>query len=204
MRFFLFSALVLCASCRSAYKGLEREDVARPCAAGVDAPFLTSWYKASVDVYGHHLSGLLLVKNIAPGEYRVVLTSEAGVTLFDMAISSDGSFEVKRIIRQMDRKPVIEVLRKDFMLLLRLPFASGQTEVFRRDDELFVAATEKNETAYFITDKDCASLRRLEWASARKTKVTIALTGPYKAPESALIRHHTFDMVIKLKKIERE
>lgn len=166
--------------------------------------FQTAWYAATVDVYGKHMSGLLLIKNMADGRFRTVLTNEAGVTFFDFEFSRDGAFEVKKVIKQLDRKPVLNTLRDDFSLILLIPFKAGSLERFEKDDEIFVASRRKNGIAYFITGPDCASLRRLEWASKRKPKVTISLSGEYSQPVTAAITHHNFDMVINLKKIEKE
>lgn len=172
--------------------------------AKFEKDFETAWYSATVDVYGKHLSGLLLVKNMGDGNVRTAFTNEAGVTFFDFQFSRDGNFEVKKVIKQLDRKPVINTFRDDFSLLLLLPFKGRSLQRYERGDEIFLASRQKNESAYFITDRECASLRRLEWASKRKPKVSILLTGEYNQPETAAITHHTFDMVINLKKIEKE
>jgi hypothetical protein len=164
----------------------------------------TSWYSATIDVYGKHLSGLLLVKNMEDGRFRTVFTSEAGVTFFDFEFKGFDGFRVHKVIPQLDRKAVINTLRKDFALMLRLPFTSSRLEVFRLEDEILTAAPQKNGTAYFITDTECASLRRLEWASKGKRVVSIVVEGPYEQPVSMQIDHHNFNMTIRLKKISRE
>jgi hypothetical protein len=203
-KYLLFSAAALLSSCKSEYKALRPSPATENCFAKFDHEFETAWYSATIDVHGHHLSGLLLIKNAGQDTYRIVFTSEAGVTFFDFQFSDNGDFRVKKIIKQIDRKPVISVLRHDFALLLRLPFKTGPLLRYEGGDEAFMAAKGKNGTSYFITDRDCASLHRLEIGSARKRKVTLEMKGLYDQPEGIEITHHTFDMVIKLKKIERE
>jgi VCBS repeat-containing protein len=203
MRYLLCSILLFAVSCKSEYKGLQAVSSNPKCISKFTGGFETGWFKATVDVYGHHLSGLLLIKNSGQGDYRTVLTSEAGVTLFDFAFAADGGFQVKKIIKQMDRKPVINTLREDFSLLLRIPFRHGKFTVQTMGDEVYTGAGSKKETAYLVTDKNC-SLKRLEVGSKRKRKVSILVNGAYDSPEALEINHHTFDMVIKLRKIERE
>ena len=204
MRFLLFSLVVMFCSCRSEYKTLQTSSSTANCMDNFAREFETAWYAATIDVYGKHLSGLLLIKNMGDETFRTVFTNEAGVTFFDFEFSRDSAFRVKKVIKQLDRKPVINTLRDDFSLILLLPFKGPAPQRLERDDEIFLASRRKNETAYFITDRDCASLRRLEWASKRKPKVTISLTGEYSQPLTAAITHHNFDMVINLKKIEKE
>jgi hypothetical protein len=205
MKYFLFSILFFIISCKSDYSGLRQSNIAAGCfdAHGRDE-FNTSWYSTAIDVYGRHLSGLLFIKKMGDGSYRTVFTNEAGVTFFDFEFDPEGAFAVKRIIKQLDKKAVINTLRDDFSLLLGIPFRKGPVTGYVQNEEIFFAAKQKSEIAYFITDRDCASLRRLELASKRKKKVSIHIKGNRSEPETIEIRHHTFDMIISLKKIERE
>jgi hypothetical protein len=167
--------------------------------------FETSWYHASVDVMGRHISGLLLIKNMADSAQRIVFTNETGLTYFDFGFSKDGKFKVFNIIKQLDRGPIIQTLQKDFRLILGLQFRDASYEVAIRDDEVFYGVRQKSETAYFITTKDCASLRRLELGSDRKRKVTVLVSGDgYPQPDNIELVHNTFDMQIKLTRFDKE
>lgn len=206
MRYLLFSALCFfCWSCSSDYRYMTSVGGNSTCAVKLaPAQFKDSWYHASVDVVGRHISGLLLIKNMPDSAYRVVFTNEAGVTFFDFGFANDKSFKVHSIISQLNKKPVIETLRKDFELILGLPFRSGPYETFAMNDEIFFGVRQKKEMAYFITSKDCASLRRLELGSTRKRKVTVKLIGKqYPAPEKIELVHNTFKMQITLTRFEK-
>jgi hypothetical protein len=203
MKYLLFSMLLSCLACRSDYDGLHSSNAGRNCAELFNIPFKTSWYSASIDVYGKHLSGLLLIKEL-DGNYRTVFTNEAGVTFFDFEFSKEGSFSVKRVIRQLDRKAVINVLRDDFSLLLRIPFNTTVLERMEDDDEIFYMSRSEDGRAFIVTDAACSSIKRLESGSKRSRKVSILLRGEYFQPGDIKIDHHTFDMTIGLKKIERE
>jgi hypothetical protein len=88
--------------------------------------------------------------------------------------------------------------------MLGLPF-QGMPEVLQQGDEFYYRYNQKKEAAYFITDRDCASLQRMELGSSRKRKVTVKLSGnEVEAPDSVSIHHHTFGMDIRLKKIVKE
>ena len=44
-------------------------------------------YKTGANIYGHYLSGLLLIKPAANDDYRIVFTNEVGVKFFDFESS---------------------------------------------------------------------------------------------------------------------
>ena len=204
MRFLLCSIFLTVTACTSSYRGMTPATGKDLCAQRMKPDGIASgWFTAGVDVMGRRISGLLVIKKIEDGETRVVMTSEAGVTFFDFGFKPGGEFKVHRIIPQLDRKVVINLLRDDFGLLLGIPFREKPIEARTLNDELYFAAPQKKETAYFITDPDCSTLLRLERASSRKRLVSITFEGDAKAPEAAVIRHHTFEMVITLRKIEK-
>ncbi len=199
-------ASIICLGCASDYKHMQAVEPDAACISKL-APkrFSTSWYHASVDVIGNHISGLLLIKNMPDSSYRIVFTNEAGVTFFDFGFSKDGKFNVHNIIKQLNKGPVIQTLRKDFELILGLPFRTKVYQAWTMNGDVFYGVNQKKETAYFITSKDCASLRRLELGSAKKRKVTVNITGqPYPTPDKIEIVHNTFDMQIKLTRFEKE
>lgn len=191
--------------CGSAYKSLELVQTDQVCInKNLPLAISDSWYHASVDVVGKHLSGLIFIKNMPDSSRRVVFTSEAGVTFFDFGFGPKGKFIVHSVISKLDRKAVVTTLRKDFELLLGIPFQEGKLQTWRTPEEIYVGAPQKKETAYFITDKDCSSLRRFELGSTKKKKVTIQIAGSYPKPDTLEIRHYTFSLQIKLTRFQKE
>lgn len=205
MRFLIFSVALLGTACASEYKNLKLITVDQECLSKVKPLALsTAWYDAGIDVVGKHISGLLLIKEMPDKSKRIVFTNEAGVTFFDFGFGPNGSFKVHYVIRQLDKKAVVRLLRDDFSLLLGIPFESQVWKSWEMGDEKYFGVSEKNENHYFITDKDCSSLQRLESASKRKKKLTISLVGSdVQKPDSITLQHHTFAMKINLKKLIR-
>ncbi len=205
MRYLLFSLCVLLFGCKSDYKLLQSVTPDKSCADKLTPKGInTSWFTASIDVVGKHMSGLLFIKKMDDLSYRVVFTNEIGVEFFDFGFEASGGFKVYDVIPQLDRKAVINTLRKDFELMLGLPFR-GKPDALQQGDEIYYRYNQKKESAYFITDRDCASLQRLELGSSRKRKVTVTLSGSQlEAPDSVAIHHHIFGMDIRLKKLIKE
>jgi hypothetical protein len=202
MRFLLFS-LALLTSCASEYKQLKAVSADESCIArNRPSALSTSWYTARIDVVGKHLSGLLFIKNMPDHSNRIVFTNEAGVKFFDFEFDSLDHFQVKQVISQLNKKPVITVLRQDFELLMGVPF-KRELSSWKKDDELYFGSRDERSFNYFVTSKDCGSVLRLESASRRKKKVTIRQYGQPSAPDSIRIQHNTFAMSIGLRKLEK-
>jgi len=197
---------MLLLGCASDYRYLRAIQVDADCVNKIAPRHIqTSWYHAGVDVAGNHISGLLLIKNMPDSSNRVVFTNEAGITFFDFGFSNDGSFVIHSIIRKLNKRPVVRTLRKDFELILALPFGKGSYQSWVEGEEVFLGVKQKNQTAYFIISKDCSSLHRLEWGDARKRKVTVQIIGSgYPAPEKFELIHHTFTMRISLTRFQKE
>jgi hypothetical protein len=191
-------------SCVSEYKQLRPINADKNCIVrNRPSALSTSWYTATIDVVGKHLSGLLFIKNMPDHSNRIVFTNEAGVKFFDFEFDSLDHFQVKQVISQLDRKPVLTVLSQDFALMMAIPF-KGELSSWEKHEELYFGSQEgKSIFNYFVTPKDCSSVLRLESGSKRKKKVTIHRYGQAFAPDSIRIQHNTFAMSIGLRKLEK-
>lgn len=198
--------IILFSSCASEYKLLKPVVYDQNCLDAIRPKGIsTTWYQASVDVLQRHVSGLLLIKELPDGNTRIVFTNEVGVTFFDFEFHPDGNFKIIHIINQMDKKAVVNTLSKDFEILLGFPFRKVKLNAWQEVDKLYYGVTRNGETAYCVTDLKCSSLHYLELGSNRKRKVTLDTSGDNpKSPDTIEIRHHTFDMKITLKKLNKE
>lgn len=202
MKFLFFSVSILAFSCAAPYKSLKPVAVDQACVEKFRPQGInTSWFSATVDVVGKHLSGLLLIKQMPDQSQRVVFTSETGVTFFDFEFRAD-EFQVKQAIPQLRKKVVVNTLRKDFETLLAIPFQNRTIGAWTLSGEYYFGVTMPGkEKVFFVTDQPCSMLKRVEVGS-RKPLFSIVTAGSIATePDSAMIKHHTFNMVINLKKI---
>lgn len=110
-----FSFLVL--SCTSKIRPVQGESVERVPFVRIFPLDSTTIYKTGVNVYGHYISGLLLIKPMGEDDYRVVFTTETGLTLFDFGFEGE-KFIVHSVIGKMNKKPVLLVLNQDLSAIL--------------------------------------------------------------------------------------
>lgn len=74
-------------------------------------------YKASIEVYNKHFGGLLIIKKTGENIHRVAFTTEMGNKLFDFTFSDD-NFRVNFILDELNKKMLINILKKDFKVLV--------------------------------------------------------------------------------------
>jgi hypothetical protein len=155
--------------------------------------FSSTLYDASIDVMGHYVSGLLFVKKMPDQSHRVVFTNEAGLTFFDFEWSAQGVFKQHRVIKKLDKRVVVNTLRKDLELLI-MPTAP----------KAIATTPSKGEFALFYPDSGCQSITK---ADVIKNDVKLAeavfLPAGKNVPDSVRISHATFNMKIVLKRLEK-
>ena len=194
----------LLASCGSAYRSLQRTGGDAACIKRFQPQFTGSvLYNTQVEVLNHHFSGLLVFKPMPDSSMRVVFMTETGVKFFDFAFGKDGSFTKHYMLPKMDRKAVVKTLKKDFeMVLMRQDPATA--EAFMKDDLRYTAFKLKKGKIYYITDKDCRALLRVENGSGRKPVVEAWLTA-YRngVPDSILIQHKVVKFNISSQRVEK-
>jgi hypothetical protein len=161
-------------------------------------------YKAEVDVVGHHLSGLLLVKTLQDSSVRMVFSNEIGFKFFDFEFKPDGDFKVYYIVKQMDKKPVIKTLKKDFELVMMRKQDIKTAYVKADSASLYYIIKRPKGFFCYVTDKAGTKLERMEIASPHKPIIE-AIMKDYKngIPDTIGITHKNFSFTIGLKQIER-
>ena len=202
IRLLLFSLLL--ASCASDYHALA--PASNPACLDSLKPkgMQTSWYRASIDVVGKHLSGLFLVKAMPDSSRRIVFTNESGVKFFDLEFSNDQSFRVAYIMPQLDRKSIIGLFQNDFELMLGVPFRSDNWQTLVGKQEYYFGIPKGEKIFYFVTDKACTAVQHLEYGSTRKRLVKIEFRGADQTnPDEVTITHHNFNMQVNLKRIAK-
>ena len=203
MKYLLFASIGLFIGCSSAYKDLQSVEADSGCLKKFVPAFQSQWYRASVMAAGRYISGLLLIKKMPDSSHRFVFTNEAGVKFFDFEFSGN-RFTVHQVIRQLDKKAVVNTLRKDFEMLLMVPVMAGDVKQFQRGHVIFHGFRKNKEINYFVTDWDCTALLAIEKASDRKKKVVVQLFNRQdNVPDSVSIQHFLINMQINLKKLDR-
>ncbi len=167
--------------------------------------FKSDLYKATVDVVGNHLSGLLLIKKMPDSSTRLVFSNEMGLTFFDFEFAANGAFKVHSIINKLDKGSIIKTLQHDFELVLMQHMNSPKASIKTSGDLVYFIFPQSKGYNYYITNSSGSELLRMERASNKKVIVEAVMkdyTGS-GIPDTIGISHKTFEFNIGLKRIER-
>ena len=205
-RFLLLSScLLILAGCSSIYKNLKPAEGDLRDIKKFAPDFTNVLYKTEVDVIGgHHLSGLLLIKTLPDKSVRMVFSNEMGFKFFDFEFKPDGGFKVYYIIKQMDKRPVIITLQKDFELVM-MRKQNPETAYMRKDDNyIYYVFPQEKGANYYITNKAGTGLIRMERSSDRKPVVQAIMGGIHDDIADTIgISHKNFKFNIGLKRLKR-
>lgn len=98
-----------------------------------------SWFKTdsdhllmntTIDVMKNHFSGLMVIKSLPNGGYRVVFMTEVGLKIFDMEFVPGEEAKVHYFMDAMDKKILIRTLSADLKLLLVQPQQNKKPVVY--------------------------------------------------------------------------
>jgi hypothetical protein len=156
-------------------------------------------YKAHIEVYGNDLSGIFVVKKVNDSVHRVVLTTDFGNKLLDFELS-EKDFKINYIVDDLNKKIIINTLKKDFVLLLKTNHKVD--EVFENEENIIFKSIEGNRINYLYKSKKDNSFSKLVNASKLNEKVTFSfLPKNTTFAESILIQHYNIKLKIELNQI---
>lgn len=162
-------------------------------------------FKTSISLYTKDFSGLLLNRQTAPDDYRIVFTTELGMKLFDLEFK-DTAFIVHYCIEQFNKPYILNTLKKDISTLLMNDVQSKTPEFLTDQKNNYTVAHIKKEDGsnYYFMENGSNRLIRIEHAAKRKKKTEFLLdnyTGGF--PHHILIKHHDIRLTIDLNLLKR-
>lgn len=176
MRYLLSSILlILCFSCASYPKkngfttsNLQQEKINNPYFSNAAKDYV---YKANIEVFGNSFSGLLIIKKLGVAHHRIAFTTEMGNKVFDFTFLGE-DFIVNHILKKMDKKILINVLKNDFRVLVKeMPFVE---KVFQKDSKSIYKTRISNKNYYYYLSSE--KLDKVVRTNKRKEKVVFTFS----------------------------
>lgn len=204
MRILWLSSILFLIGCsHKTSDSLTNTSVNNTCLSTLKPKFESVLYNTQVDVTSHHLSGLLLMKNMNKDTTRVVFTSEMGLKYFDFEFTAV-SFKVIYCMKKLNKKIVINQLKKNFSLILMNKNNMNAYQLIKTDSVKYYKLDGRKEQTYYITDTNCTHILGIETADDDKKKIIIKLNNEKSGmAEDIVINYQTFKFDIHLKQIER-
>ena len=200
--FLIISACLLASCSAGTVKGLQEQQLQEktfkvPYFSDAAADYV---YKAHISIYGRDFGGIFIAKKMNDTLYRAAFTTEFGNKLFDFEITDD-SFKINYILEELDRKIIVNTLKRDFMLLLKKEHTlSGQYD----EENSTVYKSESNDRYnYLFVDKKDGKLSKLVNATKSKEKIVINyLSENNILAKNIVIDHKNIKLRIELNHIQ--
>lgn len=199
MRYFLSSLiLTLFISCISYPKkeGFTKSDSAP---IGISNPYFADnrkdyVYKANIEAFGNAFGGIFVVKKLGENHHRIAFTTELGNKIFDFTFL-ENDFKVNHILKEMDKKILINILKKDFAVLIKEEPIFGN--VFEVDSNLLYETRLNKKKYYYSLSEELP--RKVFQTSKGKVKVEFTFSEiSNNIAKQIQILHKNIDLKIML------
>lgn len=118
-----------CSSLRSGCRAVGEQQISGESWKGiVDSRVGVNKYNLTIDAGKKNFSGLLLVKQMEAGDFRMVFTTHFGMRVFDFGFTAD-SLSVHYCIPPLNREKIFRFFRHDFTPLLGFADREPQTVI---------------------------------------------------------------------------
>jgi len=162
-------------------------------------------FNTSVGIFKKGYSGLLVIKPETTGSYRIVLITEFGLKIFDMEFFPGGGFQLHYCMEAINKKYIINTLRKDFELLLKEK-PSGSSSVLlkeRKTGAMVLREKEGGKRFYYYIDGKTGVVTGIMKATPLGKKAKAVFYGiAGNAPDSVILDHYNVNLNIKLDLID--
>jgi len=194
-------------ACTTTYKNLPKteypEKDIRVIPFSLPQSEKTIIYKADITFYKNNFGGLLVIKKIEDKNYRIVLTTQFGLKIFDFELNHS-KLNVVFCIDQLNKKMIIKTFEEDFNLLLLQQnfdylFVINNTELKQKIWQLNSGKI----NTFYIQNNESASIDIISKRKRNSEKISVGLRS-YKndLPGEIKLEHHNIKLKINLKLLQ--
>lgn len=162
-------------------------------------------FKTNITVYGKDFSGLLVTKQMAPEDYRVIFTTELGMKLFDFEFK-DTAFTLHYCVPQFNKPKLLKTIQHDIEILLMNDVKGKIFEHFCDSKNTLAVSKLKTEGMYnyYFVENSSKHLVKIEH-SKKRIKKTIFTLNKYENefPTNILIKHCDIKLKIELNLLKK-
>ncbi|MDB2606338.1 hypothetical protein N9Y48_01030 [Zobellia sp.] len=155
-------------------------------------------YKAKIDAFNKSFGGIFIVKKLGEDHHRIAFTTEIGNTIFDFTFEGN-DFKVNRILKELDKKVLITILKRDFKALIQEH--SKVKNQFSLQNQTVLQTDILSKKHYFYYSK--GQLQKILRVDNNKEKVAFSFTNiEQQFAKEIEIAHHNFKLHIALKALK--
>jgi len=151
-------------------------------------------YKAKINAFDKSFGGIFIVKKLDVNHHRIAFTTEMGNTIFDFEFQGK-KLKINRILPEMDKKLLINVLKRDFLALIKEK--PNSSNFYFKDGQTLVEANLLSKKHYYILRGN--NLEKIVRTGGEKEKVTFLFSRINdNIAEEILITHRNIKLEIAL------
>lgn len=157
-------------------------------------------FKTNLRIYGKAFSGLLVMKQMQPADYRVIFTTELGMKLFDFEFT-DTAFTLHYCVPQFNRPALLRTIQEDMEILLMNRLSTQSSEFFTdKENTYHVFKLQQDKFSnYYFKEKTTQHLIKIEHAKRNIKKTTFTLENyADEIPGNIHVQHHDIKLKIEL------
>lgn len=162
-------------------------------------------FKTNITVYGRDFSGLLVTKQMAPQDYRVIFTTELGMKLFDFEFK-DTSFTLHYCVPQFNKPKLLKTIQEDIKILLMNDIKNKSFDKLSDPKDLYTIyrSTEGKMSDYYFMERSSNHLVFIEHSKKRVKKIIFTLSNYMNDfPNTVLIKHYNIKLKIELNLLKK-
>jgi hypothetical protein len=154
----------------------------------------------------NNLTGLIVVKPLTGGSYRVVFLTEVGIKIFDIEFLTNRETKIHYIMDAMNRKALINTLTNDIRLVLMNGLSNLDYELLtqRHSTDTLFRYRDKRKKSYYFTAGSNDRPYFVKQTSCFANKVSADLYGTDAGIDSIKIAHYNLRLKIALYRIREE
>ncbi len=162
-------------------------------------------FNARIDIRKNHFSGLMVIKYLKNDGYRVIYLTEVGIKIFDMEFFTNGDFKLHYCLEQLNRKPVIKILKNDIGLMLyKIP--GNDKIVFLTDKQnggMLIKSTDHAGIKYYLLNNKKNRVDEIYLRRNLQEKMRIRFfSNDGSELDSVRLVQHNINLVMQLTKLK--
>ncbi len=207
VRYSILSLLFFISSCSAPYKNLTKTEYTANEIKKIpySLPYLENAliYKTNINFYKNDISGLLIIKKTDKEVYRIALTTQFGLKIFDFELEHV-ILNVKYCVEYLNKKIIIKTFQNDFSLLLMQN--KFEKIYFVKDAIQHLDIWQLNSGRFYynyIKNEETENINNIIYTKYNSKKISVGLYNYQdNIPGSIVIEHHNIKLKMNLKLIQ--
>ena len=108
-------------------------------------------YKAKIDVFNKHYSGLIVLKQLDKENSRLAFVTEIGMKMFEFEIR-DTVFNLVYMFEPLNKPKIIQLLKDDMKLILLHQLINKEASVYQKKENIVYKVDQKFRYYYVLND----------------------------------------------------